>query len=287
MMKSPTLSFTGLLLHGLLLLVSSQSALANERIVSLNGSLTEIVYALGQEHRLVGVDTTSQYPAAATELASVGYQRALSAEGIVSLQPTLILSTNHAGPQAALEQISSLGVERVQLQEHYTLNSVLEKIGKVSQALDKEGEGQALADQITAQVQQEKAKIPDNGNKPKTLFFIGTGNGSPSVAGAQTAANAMITMAGGHNPFEEDYTGYKPVNAEAMLVAAPEVILVSSRAFDSSGGIEGILALPGVQNTPAGINRRIYSVDTLLTLGFGPRLPLAISSMVSKLHHLN
>lgn len=257
---------------------------AQERVVSLNGSLTEIVYALQQEDLLVGVDTTSQYPPAATKLSSVGYQRALSAEGILSLQPTLILSTNNAGPETALQQINSLGVERLTLQEQYTIDSVLEKIHAVAAALQQDDDGQALADKTRQDFQQARESIPATDVKPRVLFFLGTGNASPSVAGGNTAATAMIELAGGDNPFAQQFDGYKAVNAESLIAAAPDVLLVSSRSFESSGGMEGILAMPGVGATPAGQNQRIYSVDTLLTLGFGPRTPLAVANLVEYLY---
>lgn len=271
-------------LVALLLAFASNSAQAGERVVSLNGSLTEIVYALGLQDRLVGVDTTSLYPAEATKLASVGYQRALNAEGIVSLQPSLLLSTNHAGPAAALEQVESLGVERLLISDEYSLDGVLQKIHAVAGALGAEEAGRELAERVSTESLAAQAGIPEN-SSPRTLFFLGTGNGSPSVAGGATAADAIIKLAGGQNPFDDNYTSYKPVNAESLLLAAPEVILVSRRAFDAAGGVTGILELPGVADTPAGKARRIYGVDTLLMLGFGPRLPLAIEALVAQIHH--
>jgi len=268
----------------LCLVFGATPSLAQERVISLNGSLTEIVYALKQESLLVGVDTTSQFPPEATELSSVGYQRALSAEGILSLQPTLILSTNHAGPETALQQINSLGVERITLQEQYSIESVIEKIQDVAEALQQDEAGQALAKQTLQDFKQVQARIPSDTAKPRVLFFLGTGNASPSVAGGNTAAAAMIELAGGDNPFGNQFEGYKAVNAESMIAAAPDVLFVSSRSFDSVGGLSGVLSLPGVAATPAGQNKRIYSVDTLLTLGFGPRTPLAIASLLEHLY---
>lgn len=254
-------------------------ALATERVVSLNGSLTEIVYALKQQHRLVGVDTTSLYPSEATELPSVGYQRALSAEGVLSLQPTLILSTNHAGPATAMQQIRALGAVHAQFDESYSAASVVQKILHVATALEQRAAGEALAAALQTDMQAALAQIPADGPVPTVLFFLSMGEGAPSAAGGHTAATAIIELAGGENPFADQFQSYKPINAESLALADPDVILVSERAMQRGGGLQGVLAIPGVAQTTAAKERRIYAVDTLKTLGFGPRLAEAVATL--------
>lgn len=254
------------------------------RVVSIGGALTEIVYALKAESQLVGVDTTSLYPEAATQLPQVGYQRQLSAEGVLSLKPDLVLVTEEAGPATVLEQIQAAGAKLVKLPSEYSAEGVMKKIQGVAEALNKTTEGKQLNDSFTTALAAVQAQLA-NTEQPKVVFLLSMGKGSPMAAGGDTAAHAMIGLAGGKNAFAETHTGYKPVSTEAMIAANPDLLLVSKDTLTSLGGIDSALsAIPGLNLTNAGKHRRIVTLEGLHLLGFGPRLPQAASELAALFH---
>jgi iron complex transport system substrate-binding protein len=255
------------------------------RVVAAGGSVTEIVYALGAESLLVGCDASSLYPEAATKLPQVGYVRALSSEGVLSLRPTLVLTVPEAGPPEALAQLRASGVPVLVVPAEPSLEGVKKKIRAVAQALDRAAEGEALIRQLESDMAQVQSYLAGRPARPKVMFIYARGQGAANVAGRDTAAAEMIRLAGGVNAF--DFEGYKPLTAEAAVAAAPEVILLPARGLESSGGIAGVLSMPGVNQTPAGRNRRIVAVDDLLLLGFGPRTGQGVMELARLLHPEN
>lgn len=240
------------------------------RIVSVGGALTEIIYMLGEEGRLVGADTTSYYPPAAAKLAKIGYQRNLSAEGILSLKPDLLLVTEDAGPPAVLTQIKSSGVKvkifhSAKSIAHVRANimSLGDTLGKGDQALKAVAELDLILNKVALKVASQKTK-------PTVLFLTSHGSSTPMVTGSDTSASALIALAGGRN-VAEHFSGYKPLTPEAAVKYAPNVILITSRSLKMNGGIDGLLKIPGVALTPAGDNGNIVHMDGLLLLGFDPR----------------
>ncbi len=251
------------------------------KVVSVAGSLTEIVYALNAEKQLVGVDTTSLYPETATNLPQVGYQRALSAEGILSLSPDLVLATDEAGPPPVLKQIEAAKVNMEIIPLDYSGEGVVNKIRITAKALGLEKQGEELAETFTKDlkaVQDEIAASQDDKKKLRVLFLLGAGKGSPMAAGTDTAANAIISLAGAQNAITE-YEGYKPISTEAVVSANPDIILLTDRTLKGLDGIKGILKLPGVSITKAGKEKRIVAMDGLYMLGFTPRLPGAVRDL--------
>lgn len=254
------------------------------RVISVGGALTEIVYALHADAQLVGVDTTSLYPQAATQLPQVGYQRQLSAEGVLSLKPDLVLVTEEAGPPAVLEQIQAAGTKLVKLPSEYSAEGVIKKIQGVADALNKTAEGKQLSKSFTTDLAAVQAQLPTT-EQPKVVFLLSMGKGSPMVAGNNTAAHAMIGLAGGKNAFADTHTGYKPVSTEAMIAANPDLLLISKETLNNLGGIDKALAtVSGLNLTPAGKHRRIATMEGLHLLGFGPRLPQATSELATLFH---
>ncbi|WP_430461485.1 heme/hemin ABC transporter substrate-binding protein [Thalassolituus sp. LLYu03] len=245
-------------------------------IVSVDGALTEIVYALGAEQRLLGVDTTSLYPAAAQQLPQVGYMRALSAEGILSLRPATVLASRDAGPAVVFDQLSAAGVQVVRISTDDSAAGVADKIRQVAQALDIPVQGEALATQVLADTQRVLDAIPD-GESPRTLFLMGAGGRGLMAAGSATRAQALLSMTGAHNVLA--HQGYKPVNAESALQAAPEVVLVGQTGAMATDSLQPLLAM-----TPAAQNARVHGLDAGLILGFGPRLPEALSAVLPLLY---
>lgn len=254
-----------------------------QRIVSVAGSLTEIVYALGQESRLVGADTTSLYPPSARALPQVGYQRSLSAEGILSLAPDLVLATETAGPPAVIDQIRAAGVPVRIVTHDLSPDGLGQKVRSVAEALDRVEEGERLASRIRAELNATLRSVGAARTRPKVLFFMNAGRGAPLTAGRDTAADAMIRLAGGQNALA-DFEGYKPLSTEALTAAAPDVLLLPDHALTALGGETGLARVPGLTLTPAWRNRRIVAMDALLLLGFGPRTGAAVATLARRLH---
>lgn len=257
-------------------------ATAPQRIVAVGGAITEIVYALHREQTLVGVDTSSQWPKTASALPQVGYMRNLSAEGLLSLSPSLLLMSHEAGPPAVLEQIKTAGISVTELTDDKTPEGAIHKIRTVAKTLDAVAEGEKLVTQLQADLKQLTQFKLQHPSHPKVLFLFSVKQGSIMASGRNTAADAMIELAGAQNVFS-DYDNFKPVNSEALITAAPEVLLVTDLTVSSVGGVDKILELPGIALTPAGKNRRVIVMDTLYLLGFGPRLGQAAVDLAQQL----
>lgn len=253
-----------------------------KKIVAVGSAITEIVFALGAGDRLVGVDTSSNYPPEAAKLPRVGYHRAIAAEGILSLKPDLILASHDTGPPAVIEQLRSAGARLVLLEEGFSLEGVRAKIDTIAEAIGAPGSANALKKQIEQTYNTARAAIPA-GKKVKVMFVYAQGNGTLHVSGLGSAAAAMIELAGAENAVT-GYKGYRPLTAEAMVAAAPEVILVPGRALGPIGGDAGFLKTPGVSLTPAARQKRIYFIDDSLLLSYGPRLGEAVTEAVRLIH---
>ncbi|MDP1839408.1 MAG: ABC transporter substrate-binding protein [Reyranella sp.] len=253
------------------------------RIVSVGSALTEIVYALGAEGLLVGVDTTSLYPATARALPQVGYMRALAAEGVLSLKPTLVIATTAAGPATTLDQLRATGVKVLVLPDHYDYDSVIAKIAAVGQVTGKTTEADAMIARGRAEMADLTKRLAMATNKPRVLFLLSMGGGAPQAAGRDTAADGIIRLAGGTNAIEA-YAGYRPLTPEAVLASRADFLLVTTQTVQAMGGIEAILDQPAVRRTPAGRAGKVLQFDTLLLLGFGPRTPQAALELAAALH---
>jgi iron complex transport system substrate-binding protein len=259
------------------------AAQAEERVVSGAGAITETVYAIGADKALVGVDLSSVYPTEAAKLAQVGYARQLSAEGILSVQPTILLVSEDGGPAAVIEQIEKAGVKVVKLESAHTPEAAVERIRNVGAALNQATEAEKVANELSTDLAGVKKQLEGTTQRPKVLFLMAHGGGTMNVAGRGTAADAVIALAGGVNAVK-DYDGYKPLTAEAAVAAAPDYILTTTRAIGGAGGVEGLLKLPGLDLTPAGRNAKVIVMDDLYLLGFGPRMGKATQELFTQLH---
>lgn len=259
------------------------SAEDTPRVVSAGGAITETVYALGVEKCLVGADSSSVYPEAATKLPQVGYMRMLSAEGVLSLKPDVLLTTVEGGPPPVLEQLRGAGVEVLQLSSEHTAAATEERIRKIAAVLKAEAKADAVIESLRKDLKAAEEKVKTFSSRPRVLFIYARGGGTVNVSGTKTAADAIIALAGGTNAVT-GYEGYKPLTAEAAVAAAPDFILVTSRGLEGAGGIDNFLKQPGLELTPAGKNRRVIAMDDLYLLGFGPRLGQAALELCGLLH---
>ena len=253
------------------------------RIVSVGSALTEIFYALGAENMLVGVDTTSLYPPQAKSLPQVGYMRALSAEGVLSLKPTLIMATTGAGPASTLDQLKATGIDVVILPDRYDYDSVAKKIEAVGKATGKVGGADALAARGRADMKALSDRLATTPNKPRVLFLMSMSGGAPQAAGRDTAADGIIRLAGGVNAIV-GYAGYRPLTPEAVIASRADYILLPRQSVESLGGVDEVLDQPAIRQTPAGRAGKLLQFDILLLLGFGPRTPQAATELATALH---
>jgi iron complex transport system substrate-binding protein len=253
------------------------------RIVSVGSSLTEIVYALGAETLLVGVDSTSLHPAAARALPQVGYMRALSAEGVLALKPTLIMATTAAGPATTLDQLRATGIEVMVLPDHYDYDSVVRKIEAVGKVTGKIAQAEAMIARGRSDMQALGARLAGAISKPRVLFLLSMGGGAPQAAGRDTAADGIIRLAGGVNAID-GYSGYRPLTPEAVIASRADFVLVTRQTVEALGGVQAILDQPALSRTPAGRDGKVLQFDALLLLGFGPRTPQAATELAAALH---
>jgi iron complex transport system substrate-binding protein len=262
--------------------VQGQSA-DTSRIVTLGGSVTEIVYAMGAGDQVVGVDASSIYPEAATEKPNVGYFRRVPAEGVLSLNPSLVLALEGTGPPTVFEQFRSAGVRTVEIPETPSVTGAKRKIRTIGDLLGRSSRADSLIQALEDDLRAARALRTKASTTPRVLFIYARGSGTMNVAGRGTSAAAMIDLAGGENAIT-GFEGFKPMSAEAVVKAEPDVILMLERGLESIGGVDGLLEQSGIPLTPAGKNKRIVEMDDLLLLGFGPRLGTAVKRLTEKLH---
>jgi iron complex transport system substrate-binding protein len=259
------------------------SAASEQRIVAGGGAITEILYALGLQDRIVGVDTTSQFPAAALkDKPSVGYVRALSAEGVLSLKPSLVITIPNAGPPDTLKLISEAGVRIVQTNEDHSAGGVIARVRDVGRLTSTEAEAGAIAATIERQF-TNLARARATLDKPRrVLFILALQNGRPMVGGRNSAADAIITLAGGVNAATA-IEGYKPMTDEAVIAAAPDVILMMNRGNHAASASD-VFALPAFSATPAAAAKALIVMDGLYLLGFGPRTADAARDLMTAIY---
>jgi len=253
------------------------------RVVSIGGTVTEILYDLGVDEAVVAVDSTSLFPPEALkENDNVGYMRALSAEGVLSMTPSLVLAIEGSGPPEVVELLGASSVPLVVVDDDPTPEAVTARIRFLAGLMGVPERGEALAGDVEARfatLAEAKKAI----TKPtRVLFVITVRDGHPMVAGSNTAADAMIRLAGGVN-VAAGFDGYKPMGDEAIVEAQPEFVLVmgsGAHAVDT----EALLDTPAFRTTPAGIERRLQVIDGLSLLGFGPRSPDVALTLARTLH---
>lgn len=253
------------------------------RLITVGGGITEVVYALGAQDQLVGTDTTSLYPAAAQATPKVGYMRQLSAEGLLALRPDALIAGTDAGPPVVLDQLRSAGVRVELVNADHSWGEVGRKVAAVGRASGREAAARELQARLDARWQAVSARVQAaRGTGPRVLFVL-SHSGSPMVSGEQTAADALIRFIGARNPLA-GFKGYRPMTAEAMAQAAPDVILTTTQGLEAIGGEAKFWQRPELALTPAFRRRAtvgaLVHLDALELLGFGPRLP----DVVERLH---
>ncbi|HTM77516.1 MAG TPA: ABC transporter substrate-binding protein [Devosia sp.] len=249
------------------------------RLVSIGGSLTEIIYALGEEDRLVARDQTATYPPEALAIPDVGYMRALAPEGVLSVSPTALLVIDGSGPPEALDVLSHAGVAYQSVPETFSHQGILTKVRAVGQALDVEGKAEALASELDTALKAVEARTAAIAQRKSILFVLTAEGGKIQASGTGTAAAGIIELAGATNAIT-DYSGYKTLTEEAIIAANPDVILM----MDRGGSDADLLDNPAIALTTAGQTGALIRLDGAYLLGFGPRTPAAVTELVDLLY---
>ena len=252
-------------------------------IIALDGPVTEIVYALGADNQLVATDVSSTYPEAATQLPQVGYVRRLSAEPVLAMAPTLIITTDSVGPPEAIEQLQESGLPIAVFKGAETIEESYDLIRNVAATLGLEEKGEELITQMRADLEEANALLEQVESEPRVMFIYARGLDSVSAAGTGTSLEVMLELAGATNAVTE-WESYQPLTSEAAVSIAPDALLLFSSGLESVGGAEGLLTVPGLAETPAGQENRVYDMDGLKLSGLGPRVGEAVIELIYMLH---
>ena len=266
------------------LFVSYQAAAADlpQRWVSAGGALSEWVSALGGESKLVGVDTTSQHPESLKALPSIGYQRSLSAEGILSLRPDILIGTEEMGPPPVLSQVKAAKVQVELFSAQPDLPTLEKNVTHLGQLLGTEAQAKQLLHSYQQQLDAQNVRVADAQSKqkaPGVLLLLGHAGGKPLIAGKNTAADWLLQQAGGHNL--ATHTGYKPFSVESLASLDPEVLVFADRALTGDAAKAALFKEnPILNSSRAAKAGRVLELDpTLLVGGLGPRLPAALKTL--------
>ena len=253
------------------------------RVAVAGGSLVEILYALGEQDHIVAVDRTSNYPEAAKNLPQIGYVRNISAEGLLSLEPTFVLGEHDTGPPEVVEQLARLGVDMLLVPEQFSVAGIRAKIRCVAAAMGADAAGEALAASLLAGVVGLSEDAPGEGAapRPRGVVLLGLREGAPIAAGFNTSGQGLLSMAGAVNLM--DFEGWKPVSVEVMAAAGPEFIVIPNRGVQMAGGLQALLEHPALRLTPAARERRVIAMDGMAMLGFGPRTVRAAAELRARL----
>lgn len=252
------------------------------RIISLNGTVTEILCALGLQSQIVGTDITSTYPAALANVPKVGHNRTIGAEAVLALRPTIIVGTRTNGGMdvkpEVIQQFKSAAVKTVFLEQKYSAAGARKLITDVASAFGLSAKAPALI----RKMETELTAVRKPARSQKVLFIYARGAGTLMVAGQNTPVETMIELAGGTNA-ATGFDNFKPLTAEALIAANPDVLLLFNSGLESLGGVDGLLKIPGVAQTNAGRNRTVIEMDGQLLTGFSPRLGMAVQELSRKL----
>lgn len=241
--------------------VVASTSFASEKIISAGSAVTELIFALEQQDKLVAVDVTSELPSE-SQLPKVGYHRRLSAEGLLALGADRLIGSDEMGPETTLSQLRSAGVEVDIVNTKSTPEGLLERIDEIAELTDSKSQATILKQEVNAQIATLNKNKAKQQSAKKVLFLLIHEGRPANVAGSDTTPNAIIELAGGINPAATQLTSYKPLSNEAIIEMQPDMILVSGRSYHKLGGAEEILKkLPMLAATPAGQNKQFVQID--------------------------
>ncbi|WP_299254271.1 ABC transporter substrate-binding protein [uncultured Cytophaga sp.] len=248
------------------------------KIVSVNGTMSEIICALGLESSLVGVDVTSSYPASLEKVVKIGHNRSVSSEGIIALSPNLVVGMQNDLKSTLIEQLTASNIKTYLFKQELSVEGTKKLISEAGVYFKQS----AKASELIAQLDKDIALVKKPKVKKKVLFIYARGAGSMMVSGTGTSVEKVIELSGGQNAVTS-FADFKPLTSEALIAANPDVILLFDSGLESIGGVDGLLKVQGIAQTTAGKNKKVISMDGQLLTGFGPRLGKAMIELSSKL----
>jgi iron complex transport system substrate-binding protein len=261
---------------------------STDRIVPLTGSLSEIVFTLGFGKQVVARDVTATFEQAG-KLPVVTRAHDVSAESVLSLKPTVVLADTSTGPGEAIDQIRDAGIPLLVVEPAKGLDDVGRRIDTVAEALGVPSAGIALKKRTEDRIAtvQKSVPAPADGRKPRVAFLYLRGSASVYLlGGAESGASSLLEAAGAvdagkESGLDKDFTA---ITSEALAKAAPDAILLMTKGFESVGGMDGLVKIPGIAETPAGMDRRIVTVDDGVLLNYGPRTDRVLTKIVEQLY---
>lgn len=257
-----------------------------ERVVPLTGGLNEIVHTLGLGPKVVARDITATFEQAA-ELPVVTRGHDVSAESVLSLRPTLVLAETTTGPAEAVQQIRDAGIPLLVVAPAKSLDDVAKRTDAVAAALGVKDAGAQLNKRTADRIATARQGLPAGGKKPRVAFLYLRGTASVYLmGGSDSGAGSLLEAAGAVDTGPESGLGkdFTPITSEALAAAAPDAILVMSKGLESVGGVDGLVKIPGIAQTPAGMDRRVISVDDGVLLNYGPRTDQVLTSLITQLY---
>ncbi len=256
------------------------------RIVCLSKHLTEMVFALGKGHDLVAVDLSSTYPDSAKLLPTVGYHRALNPEGIISMNPDLVIHSNDVGPANVMPQVEKAGLKVKVFGSANTFDSAKMLLRDLGKFFNEEKKADSICNKMDADMAKATAALMDMKIKDTPSVMIihfGRANNIYFImSGRNGVGDKMIALAGGKTA-NYDAKGARQLSAEAVATANPDIIIATDYGYDKMGSMDKFISeIPGVALTNAGKNKLIVRFEEHDLIYFGPRT----GENVIKLMHL-
>ena len=257
------------------------------RIVCVSKQLTELLFALGQGDKIVGIDISSTYPPETKNITTVGYHRMLSAEGIISLNPTVVYYNGGTdasiGPETVIKQLKDVGIPMKEYPGTTTIEETKALIRQLAKEFKAESKGEELCTKLDADMKKAQEKLSSFTVKPKVMVIhYGRASNNYFVMGNNGNQNSMIVWAGGINA--ADTTGFKLLSAEVIARSQPDVILATDFGYDQLGSEDKFVELPGIKLTPAAKNHKIYRIEEHDLIYPGPRTGENVMKLIDLIH---
>ena len=260
----------------------------SSRIVVAGGSITEIIYFLESEEKIVAIDVTSNYPEIAKTLPSIGYVRNLSTEGILSINPSIVIGEDDMGPPGIIKQLREINIDLRIIPEEKTIDGILDKIYCIASIIDKVSKAEDKINiTLIPDILSIEKRLSTSTLIPKRVMFIFSIKGNKIiVAGSGTSGDGFIKMTGSENIFST-IEGWKSVSQEAIIKENPDYIIMSERDLHNSETIKSISENPIFKNIRAFEEQNIIFDDAMAMLGFGPRTIKSVLKAVNIMYLKN
>jgi iron complex transport system substrate-binding protein len=270
---------------------TANDAKTDDRVVVISQTYNEIIWALGAQEHVVGIDYSSTYPPDVKKVQTVGYHRALSAEGILSLHPTSIIHDNNIGPPQVVEQLKSLNIPMKTFEaKNDSIEGTKALIREMGAYFHKEARAEELCRTLDAQMASSLEAVKRYTDHPRVAVihfgrasnvYLVVGRGGGGDGGA---AGRMIEWAGGEMAVDSNRM-QRMESPEIIAQSNPDVVLVTDYGFDRLGGdLEQVKALPGVATSNAAKNNRIYRIEEHQLMYFGPRSGENVEKVAAVIH---